>query len=184
VVLDKDEVKAAAGDRGKVIHLQEFVCVEDIDPVLYEKTYYVGSREDEAVFRLLHDALQKAKRAGIGRFSFHDREYLVAVRAGEGVLLLHTLRFHDEVVHGDELEIDGGTRKPSDKEIRMAGQLVESLSEDFDPSAYEDTYRDAVLDLIKRKAKGQEIDLVAQEEPEHGDDLAAALEASLSGAKR
>jgi DNA end-binding protein Ku len=184
VVLDKDEVKAAAGDRGKVIHLQEFVCVEEIDPVLYEKTYYVGSREDEAVFRLLHDALQKAKRAGIGRFSFHDREYLVAVRAGEGVLLLHTLRFHDEVVHGDELEIDGGTRKPSDKEIRMAGQLVESLSEDFDPSAYEDTYRDAVLDLIKRKAKGQEIDLVAQEEPEHGDDLAAALEASLSGAKR
>jgi DNA end-binding protein Ku len=184
VVLDKDEVKAAAGDRGKVIHLQEFVCVEDIDPVLYEKTYYVGSREDEAVFRLLHDALQKAKRAGIGRFSFHDREYLVAVRAGEGVLLLHTLRFHDEVVHGDELEIDGGKRKPSDKEIRMAGQLVESLSEDFDPAAYEDTYRDAVLDLIKRKAKGQEIDLVAQEEPEHGDDLAAALEASLSGAKR
>lgn len=183
VVLEKDEVKAAAGDRGKVIHLQEFVASEDIDPVFFEKTYYVGSRDDADAFRLLHEALRKTERAGIGRFSFHDREYLVAVRAGEDVLVLHTLRFHDEVVHGDELEIEGGSRKPSQKEIQMAGQLVETLAADFKPSDYEDTYRDAVLDLIKRKAKGKEIDPAAQEEPEHGDDLAAALEASLAGGR-
>jgi DNA end-binding protein Ku len=184
VVLEKDEVKAAAGDRGKVIHLQEFVGAQDIDPVFFEKTYYVGSRGDPDAFRLLHEALRKTERAGIGRFSFHDREYLVAVRAGEDVLVLHTLRFHDEVVHGDELEIEGGARKPSQKEIQMAGQLVKTLAADFKPSDYEDTYRDAVLDLIKRKAKGEEIDLVAQEEPEQGDDLAAALEASLGGGRR
>jgi DNA end-binding protein Ku len=184
VVLEKDEVKAAAGDRGKVIHLRDFVCSDEIDPVFYEKTYYVGSREDEDSFRLLHEALRKSRRAGIGRFSFHDREYLVAVRAGDGVLVLHTLRFHDELVGGDELEIEDQGRKPSQKEVQMAGRLVETLAADFDPSAYEDTYRDAVLDLIKRKSKGEEIDLVAEEEPAHGDDLAAALEASLSGARK
>jgi DNA end-binding protein Ku len=183
VVLDKDEVKAAAGDRGKVIHLQEFVDAAQIDPVFFEKTYYVGQRDEADAFRLLHEALRKTERAGIGRFSFHDREYLVAVRAGDDVLVLHTLRFHDEVVGADELEIEGGARKPSQKEIQMAGRLVETLSTDFKPGEYEDTYRDAVLDLIKRKAKGEEIDLVAQEEPEHGDDLAAALEASLAGGR-
>ena len=71
-----------------------------------------------------------------------------------------------------------------DYEIEMAGRLVESLTDDFKPEAYQDEYRDAVLDLIKRKAKGEEVDLVAQEEPEHGDDLAAALEASLAGGRR
>jgi DNA end-binding protein Ku len=183
VVLEKDEVKAAAGDRGKVIHLDEFVPGDEIDPVFYDKTYYAGSRDAQDAFRLLHEALRKTGRVGIGRFSFHDREYLVAVRAGEGALILHTLRFHDEVVSADELEMDGGGRKPSDREITMAGKLVESMAEKFKPQDYEDTYRDAVLDLIKRKAKGEEIDLVAQEEPDHGDDLAAALEASLSGAR-
>jgi DNA end-binding protein Ku len=183
VVLDKDEVKAASGNRGKVIDLEEFVCAEEIDPVFYDKAYYVGSREEEDAFRLLYEALRKSGRAGIGRFTFHDREYLVALRAGEDVLILHTLRFHDEVVTGDELDFEGGGRKPSDREVSIAGQLVKSMGADFEPEAYEDTYREAVLELIKRKAKGEEIDLVAQEEPEHGDDLAAALEASLAGSK-
>jgi DNA end-binding protein Ku len=95
------------------------------------------------------------------------------------VLALHTLRFHDEIVSGDDLEIDGGSRKPSKQQLDMAGRLVDSLAQDFKPSDWEDTYREAVLDLIKRKAKGEEIDLAAEEEPAHGDDLAAALEASL-----
>jgi DNA end-binding protein Ku len=183
VVLDNDEIRAAAGDRGKVIHLLEFVDAGAIDPVFYDKTYNVGSREDEDAYRLLLEALRKSARAGIARFSFHDREYLVALRAGDDVLLLHTLRFHDEVVSGDELEIEGGGRKPSNREIDMAGQLVKSMGVKFAPDDYEDSYRGAVLELIKRKAKGEEIDLVAQEEPEQGDDLAAALEASLSGSR-
>jgi DNA end-binding protein Ku len=179
VVLEKDEIKAAAGDRGKVVHITEFVDAEGIDPVFYEKTYYVGSRDDADPYRLLHEALRRSGRAGIGRFTFHDREYLVAIRALDDVLALHTLRFHDEVVGADDLEIDSGAKKPSKPEVEMAGKLVETLYEDFDPEAYEDTYRQAVLDLIKRKARGEEIDLAEQEEPAHGDDLAAALEASL-----
>jgi DNA end-binding protein Ku len=180
VVLEKDEIKAAAGDRGKVVHIEEFVDSEDIDPIFYEKTYYVGSREDENAYRLLHEALKKTGRAGIGRFTFHDREYLVAVRAFEDVIGMHTLRFHDEVVPADEVDTGGRRRKPSPKETRMARQLVDSLATEFDPEGYDDTYRNAVLDLIKRKAAGKEIDLVEQEEPEQGDDLLAALEASLS----
>jgi len=179
VVLEKDEVKAAAGDRGKVVHIEEFVAADDIDPVFFEKSYYVGSRDDEDAYRLLHESLRRSRRAGIGRFTFHDREYLVAVRALDDVIVLHTLRFHDEVVSGDDLEIDGTGGKPGKREVDMASRLLESLDEDFEPESYEDTYRQSVLDLITRKAAGKEIDLAAQEEPDHGDDLAAALEASL-----
>jgi DNA end-binding protein Ku len=183
VVLEKDEIKAAAGDRGKVVHLKEFVDASDIDPVFYEKTYYVGSRDDENAYRLLHEALRRSGRAGIGRFTFHDREYLVAVRALDDVLALHTMRFHDEVVSGGDLEVDKPGKKASKREVGMAGKLIESLAEDFKPEDYEDTYRAAVLDLIKRKAAGKEIDLMEQEEPDHGDDLLAALEASVSGGR-
>lgn len=180
VVLERDEVKAAAGDRGKVVHLGEFVDAGEIDPVFYEKTYYLGSRDDEDAYRLLHEALRRSGRAGIGRFSFHEREYLVAVRALHGVLALHTLRFHDEVVSGEDLEIGRAGRRPSSREVQMAGRLVDMLHEDFDPKRYEDSYREAVLELVRRKAAGEEIDLAEQEEPQQGEDLLAALEASLS----
>jgi DNA end-binding protein Ku len=179
VVFSKEEVKAAAGDRGKVIHLEEFVDAASIDPVFYEKTYYVGSGEDRDAYRLLHEALRKSGRAGIGRLTFHDREYLVAVRALDDVIALHTLRFHDEVLDSEDLELPSGGRKPAKREIEMASKLVEMLHEDFKAEDYDDSYREAVLDLIKRKAKGEEIDLAAEEEPDHGNDLAAVLEASL-----
>jgi DNA end-binding protein Ku len=93
-------------------------------------------------------------------------------------MALHTLRFHDEVVAPDELEIPSGGRRPSKREVEMAAKLVESLEEDLKPEKYHDTYRESVLDLIRLKAAGKEIDLVAQEEPAH-DDLEAALAASL-----
>ena len=183
VVLEKDEIKAAAGDRGKVVHLKEFVDAGEIDPVFFEKTYYVGSRDDENAYRLLHEALKRSGRAGIGRFTFHDREYLVAVRALDDVIALHTMRFHDEVVRGGELDVDRPGKKPSKREVDMAARLVDSLSVAFEPEDYEDSYRDAVLELIKRKGAGEEIDLMEQEEPDHGDDLLAALEASVSGSR-
>src|SRR5436190_2040104 len=105
VVLQKEELKAAAGDRGKVVHLSEFVETTDVDPVFYEKTYYVGSRDDADPYRLLHEALKRSGRAGIGRFTFHDREYLVALRALDDILALDTLRFHDEVVEAADLDM-------------------------------------------------------------------------------
>ena len=98
----------------------------------------------------------------------------MALRALDEVIALHTLRFHDELVSAADLEIDPGRAKPGRREVDMAGRLLDSLDEDFEPEDYDDTYRESVLALIKRKAAGKEIDLTAQEEPEHGDDLAAA----------
>ena len=149
VVLDNDEVKAAAGARGKVIELEDFVPEGEIDPIFFEKTYYVGCREEAEAYRVLLAALERTSRVGIGRFTFHNREYLVAVRALDGVLALHTMRFHDEIVEAGDLDVAKPGKGPSKREVQMAGQLVESLHTEFDPDDYEDTYREAVLDLIE-----------------------------------
>jgi DNA end-binding protein Ku len=181
VVLDKDEIKAAAGARGKVVEIEEFVPDDEIDPVFYERTYYVGARDDDEAYRVFQEALKQTGRVGIGRFTFHNREYLAAVRSLDGVLALHTMRFHDEVVRGDELDVETPKKPPSNQEVQMARQLVDSLHTKFDPTDYEDTYREAVLELIRRKAKGEEIELPEPEPREETDDLAAALQASLKG---
>jgi DNA end-binding protein Ku len=182
VVLEKDEVKAAAGARGKVIEIEDFVPEGAIDPVFLEKTYYVGCRDDAEAYRVLLAALERSGRVGIGRFTFHDREYLAAVRTLDGVLTLHTMRFHDEIVRADDLDVPTPNKKPAKREVDMAGQLVKSLHRKFDPSDYEDTYREAVLELIKRKAKGEEVGPSEPEPEEETPDLAAALQASLGKA--
>ena len=181
VVLDKEEVAAAAGARGKVIEIEEFVPDEEIDPVFYEKTYYVGCRDDGEAYRAFFEALKQTARVGIGRFTFHNREYLAAVRPLYDVLALHTMRFHDEIVRGNELEVETPAKGPSEQEVEMAGRLVESLHREFDPADYEDTYREAVLELINRKAKGEEVEVEAQAPEEETSDLLAALQASLKG---
>jgi DNA end-binding protein Ku len=181
VVLEKNEVKAAAGARGKVIEIEDFVPGDDIDPIFVEKTYYVGCRDDGEAYKVFQAALEETGRVGIGRFTFHDREYLAAVRPLDGVLALHTLRFHDEIVEAGDLEVTIPRKGPSNQEAKMAEQLVDSLHEEFDPTDYEDTYREAVLELVDRKAKGKKIERVEFEEREETDDLAAALKASLKG---
>jgi DNA end-binding protein Ku len=183
VVLEKDEVKAAAGSRGKVIEIEEFVPGDAIDPIFVEKTYFVGCRDDGDAYKVFREALEETGRVGIGRFTFHDREYLAAVRPLDGVLALHTLRFHDEVVEAGDLDVSVPRKGPSKQEVKMAEQLVESLHEKFDPTDHEDTYREAVLDLIDRKAKGKKIERVEVEQREETDDLTAALKASLKGGR-
>ncbi len=182
VMLSQDEIDAAAGERSKLIELEEFVCSAHIDPVLYNRTYYLGAGDGgEDAYRLLHDALERSERAGLGRWVFHNREYLAAVRPVNGALGLHTVRFADELVDPGELEVPEPGRAPTKREVEMAGQLVESLHGSFKPAAFKDAYRERVLEMIKRKAKGEQIELPEDEEPEESDDLAAALEASLGG---
>jgi DNA end-binding protein Ku len=181
VILDKDEIAAAAGDRGHVIEIERFVETGAIDPVFYEKTYFLGAGKDGAdAYRLLHDALSKAGRTGLGRFSFHNREYLAAIRPLDGVLGLHTMRFADELVSGSELDFDAPGRGPSKREVEMAGKLVSSLHEDFDPGKRKDEYRETVLDMIKRLAAGKKPRPPKDKPPEEAPDLMAALKASLS----
>jgi DNA end-binding protein Ku len=179
VVLDKDEVAAAAGGRGKVIEIEEFVPEGEIDPIFFDKTYYVGSRDEAEPYRVLQAALERAGRVGIGRFTFHNREYLAAVRNLDGVLALHTMRFHDEIVHADDLDAPKPGKGPAKREVEMAGELVKSLHTKFKPDDYEDTYREAVLDLIKRKANGEDLTPEQPEPDEETPDLMAALQASL-----
>jgi|SRR5215216_693246 len=180
VVLEKDELAAAAGDRTHLVELERFVEADAIDPVFYDRTYYAGAGEKGAdAYRLLHDALERTGRAGLGRFTFHNREYLAAVRSHDGVLALHTMRFADEVVPAKSVKFSAPGRKPRDREIEMAGKLVDSLHERFDPDKRKDEYREAVLDMIKRKAAGKPPRKPKEQPPEEAPDLMAALEASL-----
>jgi DNA end-binding protein Ku len=182
VELTKDEIAAAAGENAKLIDVEHFVEGDEIDPAFFDTTYYLGSGDDgEEAYRLLHAALEKSGKVAIGRWVFHDRERLVAVRPLDGkVLGLHTMHFHDEVVAVDDLDLPSPQRNPSEREIEMAGKLVKSLAAKFEPEKYEDTYREAVLAVIKRKAKGEEIVSEPEEtKQQDADDLMAALEASL-----
>jgi DNA end-binding protein Ku len=182
VVLEKEELDAAAGEGSRLIEIEEFVCAGDIDPVFYDKTYYLGSQDKgKDAYRLLHDALEKSDRVGIGRWVFHNREYLVALRPLDDAIALHTMRFHDELVAVKDLEISSPSRKPSEKELTMAGKLVDTLEADFKPDDFEDTYRERLLEYIEAKSKGKVQSLPKRTEADDPDDLMAALEASVSG---
>jgi DNA end-binding protein Ku len=180
VVVDKEEIDAAAGARTRIIDVEHFVEADQIDPVFYEKAYFLGARDEGAdAFRLLHDALERTGRAAIGRFTFHNREYLAAIRPYDGVLALHTMRFADELVDPGDLDVPKANRKPDEREVEMAGQLVESLHRPFRPEDYQDEYRKAVLAAIRAKAKGKEIKPPDEPDEEPPDDLLAALQASI-----
>jgi DNA end-binding protein Ku len=179
-VLTKEQLAAALPQSDRTITVEEFVPEDDIDPVFYDRGYYLGAGDGgEAGYRLLHDALTKTGRAGLAHFVFHDRERLAALRPRDGILLLHTLRFADELADPDELRPDEAGRAPTKKEAEMARQLIESLHVDFDPGDYRDEHREQVMKLIEAKAAGEEIQVPEPEEPEVADDLAAALQASL-----
>ena len=183
VELTDDEIAAAAGSRSRLIDVDHFVPADAIEPEYYERTYYLGAQDkSKDAYALLHAALERSGRAGVGRWVFHNRERTVVVRAVEDMLLLHTMRFADELVAPSDLDLPRVNRKPSDREIKMAASLVDGLHTEFDPSDYEDSYREAVLAVVERKAQGKNIEPPADEEPEAADDLLAALEASLANA--
>ncbi|MFL5818394.1 MAG: Ku protein [Conexibacter sp.] len=185
VILTDEEIAAARGSRPKVIELEHFVAVEQIDPVYYDKPYVVGAQEGgERGYRVLLAALERSGKVGIGRFVLRTREQLVALRPRGGALVLHTMRFADEVVDRRDLRVPPLRREPSAKEIEMAERLVDTLADHWRPARHSDRYTADVLALIRRKAKGEEIEAPEREEPEAPDDLSAALEASLGGGAR
>jgi DNA end-binding protein Ku len=181
VELTDEEIAAAAGSQSRLIDVDHFVPASEIDPVHFEKAYYLGAQDKgRDAYALLHAALEKADRAGVGRWVFHNRERTVIVRPLDGVLALHTMRFADEIVDPSDFDLARVQRKPTEQEIKMATSLVDGLHEEFDPAAYEDSYREAVLELVEAKAAGKNIELPEPEEAQPADDLLAQLEASLS----
>lgn len=185
VLLTNDEIKAADAPARRAIELSEFVDAAAIDPVFYDKPYWLAPQKGaESVYALLASALAKTERVGVGHVVLRAREQLVSVGQLDGVLRMHVMRFADELVDARELDVARPSRAPSKKEVEMAAALVDTLAESFDPSKYKDTYRERVLEVVRRKEAGEKIALPPPEEPEEPDDLAAALEASLKATKK
>src|SRR5436190_5388578 len=165
VVVSNDELKAADQPERKAVELEDFVPREQIDPIYYDKAYNLAPQKGaEEAYALLNAALEKTGRVGVGRVVLRTKEQVVAIRpAGDGLLRMHTMHATDEIVSGDELDVAKPRKKAAKREVDMAGKLVDGLVADFDPKRYQDTYRKRVLDLVKRKAEGKEIEI---EEPE------------------
>jgi DNA end-binding protein Ku len=198
---DDDIVKAYETDKGKLVYItdedfeaaqtkgyhsidvSDFVPYEQIDPIYFEHTYYLGPQEGaEKVYALLVRALERSGLVGIGTFVMRQRQQLGCLRVREGALTLEKLFFADEV--RDPGNITPSKRiKVEKRELQMATELIDRFSGDFDPSKYEDTYRAALLKVIRQKEKGKEIKVPERQEPSTPDDLMEALRASLDQAK-
>jgi DNA end-binding protein Ku len=188
VPISRDEMAALAPEKTRAIEVQDFVDLDEIDPIYFDSPYYLGPAEGaEKAYSLLASAMERSGKVAVARFVFRNKEHLAALRADNGVLTLTTMRFADEVVPPDELDDVLPDKKPkvAAKEVEMAEQLIDSLTSDFDPNAYRDEYREELMSLIERKAEGKEI--VAPEAPEpeatKAPDLMAALEESIAAVK-
>jgi len=184
VLIEPEELESLDPKATKTIDIEEFVNLDEIDPIYYDHSYYLAPSAGGAkAYRLLLDAMRGAEKVGIGRVVLRSKQQLCALRPTGDVLTLTTMLFGDEVLPPDRLdELDAIEEAEATKrELAMAEQLIGSLSSEFDPSKYHDEYRERVLDLIERKAAGEEIAVQPQaEEPAAAPDLMAALEASLA----
>ena len=178
----EDELKALEGEASKVIDIAEFVPLDTVDPVYFEKTYYLGpDKGGEKAYRLLGDAMAKTNRVALAKFVMRGKESLVLIRASQDRLMLHTMYFADEV--RDIGEIDAAqTAKIRDGELDLAVRLIDDLThEEFAPTQYADEYRERVLELINKKVEGQEITVAPAEAPRaQVIDLMDALKQSLA----
>jgi DNA end-binding protein Ku len=188
VVVREEELEAVKPPkRARMIEIEDFVGWDEIDPVYFDRTYYVAPQEGGArAYGLLVAAMDEAKKVGIARFVLRSKEYLVALRTKEGMFYLETMHFGDEVLSASDLgPPPGKSAKPDSRELNVARQLVESLSGKFDPEKYHDEYRNAVRALIEKKAAGEEVVLAPEprQEPARTTNLMAALQESLAKAK-
>jgi DNA end-binding protein Ku len=190
VVLSRDELAELDPKRTRAIEIQDFVDLDDIDPIYFEQPYYLGpDKGAERAYALLVQAMKDARKVAVARFVLRNKEHLAAIRPMEDVLTLTTMRFHDEVSSPQDLDgevfEEAKPKKPEKRELDMAKQLIDSLTSDFEPGKYRDEYREELLDLLERKAEGKDVVSAPTEEPEptKAPDLMAALEESLAAVK-
>jgi DNA end-binding protein Ku len=189
VPLGKDEIAALAPERTRAIEVQDFVDLDQIDPIYFDSPYYLGPAEGaEKAYSLLARAMAESGKVAIARFVFRNKEHLAALRPSEGVLTLTTMRFADEVVPPADLEdvLPAEQPKVGKREVEMAERLIESLTREFDPATYRDEYREQLLALIERKAEGKDVvEPPAAEAPKAtaAPDLISALEESIAAAQ-
>src|SRR3954447_1117829 len=187
VVIRPEELDSLDPERTRTIDIEDFVDLDEIDPVYYDHPYYLVPDKGAAkAYGLLLGAMKEANKVAIARVVLRSKEQLVAIRPAGDVLMMETMLFHDEVVPSHDIDDlpDGKELKATDRELKMAQQLIDSLSSEFDPTSYHDQYREKVLELIERKASGEEIAVQPEApEPARVPDLMAALEASLAAVK-
>lgn len=186
VVIQQSELEALAPKQSRMIEIKDFVDISEIDPLYYDKGYYLAPGEHAAKpYKLLVEAMEKTKRTAIASFVMREKEYLCAIRPVNGVLCLETMHFGDEVLDAQEV-VDLPSVKVDDREVNMAQKLIDSLTTDFDPKKYKDEYRERVMEMIEKKAKGEEVvtQPPTQEKPGRVINLMAALEASLAEARK
>jgi DNA end-binding protein Ku len=188
VLVEPEELDALDPEATHTIDIEEFVDLADIDPVFYDSPYYVAPvKGAEKPYALLVKAMEEQQKVAIARFVMRTKQYLAAVRPKDGALLISTMVYADEVIPAEEVgDLDGVDGVDvSDRELTMARQLVDSLSTDFDPARYRDDYRDKVLELIERKAAGEQTVVAVPAPVDEGKvvDLMAALEASVREAR-
>jgi DNA end-binding protein Ku len=180
VAFTRKELQALERPSTRSIDIEDFVELSEIDPIFYESSYHIAPDRSAKPYALLLEVMKKTGRVGIARFVMRTKQYLCAVRPMDGALTLSTMLYADEIVSSDELKGDEKWPTPSSKELAMATQLVESLSSKFKPEKYKDDYREELLGLIAKKAKGHDIE-IEQPEQKRGKviDLMDALKKSL-----
>ena len=187
VVIKPEELDAIAPEKSRTIDIEDFVELSEIDPVYYSHPYWLAPDKGAAkAYGLLLQAMKESGKVAIARVVLRNKEHLVALRPAEGALMMETMNFHDEVVPADDLDelLAAAETSASDREVGMAKQLIDSLTTAFEPQRYHDEYREKVLELIERKAQGEEIAVQPEAPaPARVPDLMAALEASLAAVK-
>ena len=184
VVLTDEDFEAAAAEAGaRTIEITDFVPYDDIDPIYFERTYFVGPEEgSEKVYALLREAMEKSGLAAVSRFVMRDRRHVGVLRVREGAITLERLHFADEIRPVDD--IAPGKLKVDAKELKLASTLIEQFTGDWDPERYRDEYRDRLMEVVRKKRKGETVTPPAVEEEAEPADLLEALRASVEASKR
>jgi DNA end-binding protein Ku len=182
VVLSDDELKALEKKSDQTIEIEEFIPIEQVDPIYFEKSYLLGpDKGGQKAYQLLNRSMTESGKVALGRYATRGKQQLVLLRPGRGGLLLHGLFYADEVREFEDVEM-GDDIHLKDSELELANQLIDQLShQKFEPGKYEDEYRRSVLEAIDRKVAGEEIVVMpATEKREQIIDLVAALKESLA----
>jgi DNA end-binding protein Ku len=183
VTLDDKDFDAVPVASSRAIDIHQFVDLEEIDPIMYKKTYYLVPEETGAkAYSLLREAMADESKVGIAKVSFRDKEHLAALRFVDDAFVLETMFWPDEIRAVDFGGVDVD-QKVRPQELQMAKQLIENLTGEWNPEAYHDEYREALLEIIEKKIAGEEIEVVQPEAPAKVVDLMEALKASVSAAK-
>jgi DNA end-binding protein Ku len=176
--MSEKDFEAAEPEGHRTIEIRAFVPHDEIDPIYFQRTYYLGPQENgEGVYALLVRAMEEAGLAAVGKYVMRDRQYLGCLRLREGVITLEQMYFADEIRPAEGLAPSGVRVKK--EELAMATRLVEQYAGPFEPERFRDTYRDALCEIIQAKRKGEKVHVEAAEEPKPTTDLMAALRASV-----